>query len=104
MCIRDSATPIIQTMMQAFMDGLQDPEKINELYQMVFDNALIYGFEESLEQPFKKEGLDIHTIENWPVDRINWIPEELKEKLIPPIQNIFKGFKEELGVNGGTKN
>ena len=93
---REHATPIIESMMQAFMEGLHDPEKINEHYQMVFNNALIYGFEESLGGPFKKQGLDIKAIETWPVEKINWIPEELKEKLIPPIQNIFKGFRKEL--------
>jgi len=93
---REHATPIIESMMQAFMEGLHDPEKINELYQMVFNNALIYGFEEGLGEPFKKEGLDIQNIEKWPVEKINWIPDELKEKLIPPIQNIFNGFKKEL--------
>ena len=93
---RDHAAPIIERMMQAFMEGLHDPEKINEHYQMVFNNALIYGFEESLGEPFKKQGLDIKAIETWPVEKINWIPEELKEKLIPPIQNIFKGFRKEL--------
>jgi len=97
---RDHATPIIERMMQAFMEGLHDPEKINEHYEMVFNNALIYGFEESLGGPFKKQGLDIKAIETWPVEKINWIPEELKEKLIPPIQNIFKGFRKELEVAG----
>lgn len=101
---KEHANPIIETMMKAFMEGLHEPGKINELYQMVFDNALIYGFEESLAQPFKKEGLDIHTIENWPVEKINWVPGELKEKLIPPIQNIFKGFKAELEANGDLAN
>ena len=101
---KDHAAPIIEVMMQAFMDGLHDPERINELYKTVFNNALIYGFEETLEQPFKKEGLDIHTLENWPVEKINWIPEELKQKLVPPIQNLFKGFKEELEANRGLKN
>ena len=93
---REHASPIIESMMQAFMEGLHDPEKINEHYQMVFNNALIYGFEESLGGPFKKQGLDIKAIETWPVEKINWIPEELKEKLIPPIQSIFKGFRKEL--------
>ena len=93
---RDHAAPIIERMMQAFMEGLHDPEKINEHYQMVFNNALIYGFEESLGESFKKQGLDIKAIETWPVEKINWIPEELKEKLIPPIQSIFKGFRKEL--------
>ena len=95
---REHAAPIIESMMQAFMEGLHDPEKINEHYQMVFNNALIYGFEESLGGPFKKQGLDIKAIETWPVEKINWIPEELKEKLIPPIQKIFKGFRKELEV------
>ena len=93
---REHASPIIESMMQAFMEGLHDPEKINEHYQKVFNNALIYGFEESLGGPFKKQGLDIKAIETWPVEKINWIPEELKEKLIPPIQKIFKGFRKEL--------
>ena len=101
---REHATPIIETMMKAFMEGLHDPERINELYQMVFNNALIYGFEESLGEPFRKEGLDIQNIEKWPVEKINWIPDELKEKLIPPIQNIFDGFKKELEATGNIKN
>jgi len=101
---REHAAPIIERMMQAFMEGLHDPEKINEHYQMVFNNALIYGFEESLGGPFKKQGLDIKTIETWPVEKINWIPEELKEKLIPPIQNIFKGFRKELEIVSDSQN
>ena len=63
---------------------------------MVFKNALIYGFEESLEAPFGKAGLNIQDVENWPVEKINWVPDELKEKLIPPIQQVFAGFKKEL--------
>jgi len=100
---REHATPIIDTMMQAFMEGLHEPEKIEELYKMVFNNALIYGFEESLEGPFQKAGLDIHKIGSWPVEKINWIPDELKEKLIPPIQDIFNGFKKELEASGDSK-
>ena len=100
---REHADPIIETMMQAFMEGLHDPEKINELYQLVFNNALIYGFEESLGEPFKKHGLDIGSLETWPVEKINWIPDELKEKLIPPIQNIFEGFRKELVAAGDIK-
>jgi hypothetical protein len=90
-------------MMQAFMKGLHEPEKIEELYKLVFNNALIYGLEESLEGPFKKAGLDIYKIGAWPVEKINWIPDELKEKLIPPIQDIFKGFKTELEATGKSK-
>ena len=85
------------------MEGLHEPEKIEELYQMVFNNALIYGLEESLQGPFEKAGLDIHKIRSWPVEKINWIPDELKEKLIPPIQNIFNGFKKELEPSGDSE-
>ncbi|MBT5470957.1 MAG: hypothetical protein HOK41_10175 [Nitrospina sp.] len=99
---REHATPIIKTMMTEFMAGLHDPDKIKELYEMVFDNALIYGFEESLEEPYRKEGLDIHQIQKWPMEKINWVPEELKEKLIPPIQEIFSGFKKELETTSNS--
>jgi len=100
---REHANPIIETAIKAFMEGLHEPEEINELYKMVFNNALIYGFEECLGEPFRKKGLDISKIETWPVEKINWIPDELKEKLIPPIQNIFNGFKRELEATGKLK-
>ena len=100
---REHANPIIETAIKAFMEGLHEPEEINELYNMVFNNALIYGFEECLGGPFRKKGLDISKIETWPVEKINWIPDELKEKLIPPIQNIFNGFKRELEATGKLK-
>jgi hypothetical protein len=93
---REHADPIIAKMMEKFLTGLHDPGEIVDLYEMVFKNALIYGFEESLEGPFEKAGLNIHTMEKWPLDKINWVPDELKEKLIPPIQQIFAGFKSEL--------
>jgi hypothetical protein len=35
-------------------------------------------------------------MESWPVEKINWVPDELKEKIIPPIQKLFAGFKAEL--------
>ena len=70
---------------------------------MVFKNALIYGFEECLGGPFRKKGLDISKIETWPIEKINWVPEELKEKLIPPIQNIFNRFKRELEATSELK-
>lgn len=101
---REHATPIIETMMKAFMEGLHDPEKIKDLYNTVFNNALIYGFEECLGEPFRKKGLDIGQIETWPIEKINWVPDELKEKLIPPIENTFKGFKRELLSTGDLKN
>ena len=70
---------------------------------MVFNNALIYGFEECLGGPFRKKGFDISKIETWPIEKINWVPDEVKEKLIPPIQKIFNGFKRELEATGHLK-
>jgi hypothetical protein len=93
---QEHANPIIKEMMEGFMTGLHDPEKIIDLYETVFKSALIYGFEESLEGPYAKVGLDIHNLESWPVEKINWVPDELKEKIIPPIQKIFTEFKTEL--------
>ena len=93
---QEHANPIIKKMMERFMAGLHDPTEIVDLYEMVFKNALIYGFEESLEGPYKRAGLDIHNMENWPVEKINWVPDELKEKIIPPIKKLFAGFKSEL--------
>ncbi len=93
---QEHANPIIAKMMERFMAGLHDSGEIVELYERVFKNALIYGFEESLEGPFSKAGLDIHNLESWPVEKINWVPDELKEKIIPPIQKLFAGFKAEL--------
>jgi len=92
----EHAEPIIQDLMGHFMGGLFDPELIRELYLKVFNSALIYGYEEALDGPFAKAGLDIRKMETWPVEKINWVPEELKEKLIPPIQKIFTGFKMKL--------
>ncbi|GJL77119.1 MAG: hypothetical protein NPINA01_01080 [Nitrospinaceae bacterium] len=92
----EHAEPIIQELMGHFMKGLNDPALIQELYLKVFHNALIYGYEEALQTPYKKAGLDIRDMKNWPVEKINWVPEELKEKLIPPIQKIFADFKANL--------
>jgi len=94
---REHADPIIKKMMGKFLAGLHDPEEIIDLYELVFKNALIYGFEESFEGLYAKAGLKIQNMESWPVEKINWVPDELKEKLIPPIQQIFAGFKKELG-------
>ena len=48
----------------------------------------------------KKEGLNIHKIQDWPIEKINWVPEDIKEKLIPPIQNLFTSFKTTLEMEG----
>jgi hypothetical protein len=99
----EHAEPIIEDLMQNFIKGLHDEKLIQELYLKVFESALIYGYEQALEGPYSKQGLNIHNIENWPVEKINLVPEELKASLIPPIQNLFSGFKENLATPGGNR-
>lgn len=93
---REHAEPIIQELKEYFMAGLFDKRLIQDLYEKVFKNALIYGYEEALEGPFGKAGLDIRKVESWPIKKINWVPDELKEKLIPPIKSLFAGFEANL--------
>ncbi|MEC7641477.1 MAG: hypothetical protein VYC17_04895 [Nitrospinota bacterium] len=93
----EHAKPIIEEMKNHFLKGLIDPKLIQELYLKVYENALVYGFEQALAEPYSKAGLDVRRIEDWPVDKINWVPEELKEKLIPPISDLFEDFRKTLG-------
>ena len=93
---REHADPIIQDLTQHFLNGLHDAATIRELYLKVYHNALIYGYEEALEGPYRRAGLDIRRIDQWPVEKINWVPDELKDKLIPPIKDLFAGFKANL--------
>lgn len=96
----EHAEPIIMEMKQAFLNGLGDPLEIRDWYHKVLENMLVYGYEETLMGPYRKHGLDIRQMEQWPVNRINFVPEELQEKLIPPIQAIFATFRETLNGNG----
>jgi hypothetical protein len=94
----DHAEPIIKELIGHYLAGLYDSELIWELYLTVFNSAILYGLEETLEAGYAKAGLDIHKFEEWPLDKINWVPDDLKNKLIPPIQELFRGFRENLGV------
>ncbi len=60
------------------------------------DNKLILGFEETLQEYYSKDDLNVRRVEDWPIDKINYVPESLKEKLIPPIKNLFTSFKSNL--------
>ena len=95
----EHAEPIIEELTGHYLAGLHDPDLIWELYLKVFSNALVYGFEEALEEYYGRAGLDIHQAQNWPMDKINWVPEDLKEKLIPPIKELFLGFEKNLQKN-----
>ncbi|MFQ5672634.1 MAG: hypothetical protein ACE5G9_06025 [Nitrospinales bacterium] len=92
----EHAEPIIEEVTERFLSGLFDEELIRELYLKVYQNALVYGFEQALEGPYRQAGLDVRRIEGWPVEKINWVPDELKEKLIPPIIDLFAGFRANL--------
>jgi len=92
----EHAEPIIQKLTGHFMEGLFDESLIQDLYRMVFHNALIYGYEQALEGPYARAGLDVRKVEHWPSEKINWVPQELKDALIPPIRDLFAGFRENL--------
>ena len=93
----EHAQPLIDEMVDHFLKGLFDPALIRELFFKVRKNELVRGFEGALHGPYSKAGLNIRRVEDWPVEKINWVPEELKKKLIPPIQNLFASFKTHLG-------
>ena len=81
----EHAEPIIQNLFEEFIKGMHSEESIEEQYHRVYSSALVYGFEEALLEPYKKENLDVRNVEDWPVDKINFVPDELKEKLVPTL-------------------
>ena len=60
----EHAEPIINELTQHFMAGLFDPDQIRDLYMIVFDSRLVYGFEDALEQHYAEEGLNIYRVED----------------------------------------
>ena len=75
---------------------MHSEELIEEQYHKVYSSALVYGFEEALQVPYKKKGLDVQNVEDWPADKINYVPNELKEKLVPALQAPWKKFHANL--------
>jgi len=92
----EHAVPIITDLTQTFLEGLFDPLQIRDLYHKILENALVYGYEQTLADHYSKYGLDVAQVQDWPIDKINWVPDELQAKLIPPIQDIFATFKSNL--------
>ena len=92
----EHAQPIVDDLFDCFIGGLHDPAKIEELYHKVYSSALVYGYEEALEGPYSKAGLDIHQIEDWPADKINFVPQELKDTMIPYLEGTFERFRKNL--------
>ena len=99
---QENSQPVIDEMVNHFLEGLFDPALIRELFFKVRENKLIIGFEEALQESYSKENLNVRRVEDWPVEKINYVPEDLKEKLIPPIQNLFASFKSTLDRNNGS--
>ena len=79
-------------------------ESVEEQYHIVYSSALVYGFEEALLEPYKKENLDVRNVEDWPVEKINYVPNELKEKLVPGLQAPWKKFQMNLENKYGKAN
>ncbi len=100
----EHAEPIIKSLFDQFIMGLHSEESIEEQYHRVYSSALVYGFEEALLEPYKKENLDIRNVEDWPVDKINYVPNELKEKLVPALKAPWKKFKMNLESKYGNVN
>ena len=92
----EHAEPIIKDLFDQFIQGMHSEQTIEEQYHKVYSNALVYGFEEALLIPYKKSGLDVRYVEDWPVEKINFVPDELKEKLVPTLQAPWKKFRANL--------
>ncbi len=92
----EHAGPIVADLNQTFIKGLFDPLQLRDLYHKILENALVHGYEKTLAAYYSTYGLDVTCVEDWPVDKINWVPDELQEKLVPPIQDIFATFKSNL--------
>lgn len=92
----EHAEPIIKDLFDQFIQGMHSEQTIEEQYHKVYSNALVYGFEEALLIPYKKSGLDVRYVEDWPVEKINFVPDELKEKLVPALQAPWKKFRANL--------
>jgi len=100
----EHAEPIINTLFEKFIKGMHTEEIIEEQYHIVYSSALVYGFEEALLEPYKKENLDVRNVENWPVEKINYVPNELKEKLVPALKAPWKKFQMNLESKYGKSN
>ena len=98
----EQAQPIVGEMVDHFLSGLFDPVLIRELFFKVRENNLIIGFEKTLQEYYLKDGLNVRRVEDWPVEKINYVSEELKGKLIPPIKKLFASFKSNLDQKNGV--
>ncbi len=108
--LRNALTPEFLEHVQSFMKellgyflgGLHDSNLIQNMYQKAYRGLFVYGFEEALDGPYKQHNLDIYKVEEWPAEKINWVPEELKEKLVHPLRETFSRFR--INLERGSSN
>jgi hypothetical protein len=91
-----AAAPIVGRIKTRFSQGINDENEMNAINAEAFRMGMIYMFEDAIREDFEKEGLDITKIEEWPISRINRVPEGIKAKLLPALQGVFQGFREHL--------
>ena len=109
--LRNALTPEFLEHVQSFMkellgyflEGLHDSDLIQNMYQKAYGGLFVYGFEEALDGPYKQHNLDICKVEDWPAEKINWVPEELKEKLVHPLRETFSRFRINLERGGSNQ-
>ena len=96
------AGPLVERIKTRFAQGMNDEDEMRSINAEAFKSGLIYGYEDAIREEFAKEGLDITKIEEWPVERINRVPQSLKAKLVPPLKAIFNGFRKQLKTAGAA--
>lgn len=92
----EHAEPIVKELLDHFLAGMHNDELIEEQFHRVYSNALVYGYEEALSDHYKQDGLDIQKVEDWPVGKINWVPQSLRETLCPYLKNTFINFRTNI--------
>jgi len=95
---RAVAGPLVERIKTRFAQGIHDEGEMRALNREAFQSGVIYGFEDAIREPFAREGLDITKIEEWPVERINRVPDSLKAILVPPLKALFAKFRDNLRV------
>ncbi|QPJ63819.1 MAG: hypothetical protein G3M70_13745 [Candidatus Nitronauta litoralis] len=92
----EHAEPTITELFNHFINGMHDPELVKAQFMQVYSNALVYGYEEALAPAYKEEGLNIHRIEDWPAEKINYVPDSIKTILAPALEAKFRWFRKNL--------
>jgi hypothetical protein len=95
--------PLVERIKARFAQGMNDEDEMRAINLEAFKSGVIYGYEDAIRGEFAKEGLDITQTEEWPVDRINRVPDSLKAKLVPPLKTLFQSFRDNLKAEAGAE-